>query len=408
MYTKNFLMLQGICSPFFARLSEGLEARGHRVLRVNFNGGDWLYGAGRPAWRYAGTVAGLAAALADRYQAGAITDQILFGDCRPLHRVALATAQIQGIRSHIFEEGYFRPHWVTLERGGVNGYSALPRDPDWYRAVGPTLPDYGNGLAFSSSFAIRAAHDVAYHLAGLYNLLFFPGYRTHAPVWAPIEYFGYCRRLPLLRRHRPRDRARGQALIDSGRPFFLLPLQLGADAQIRAHSRFTDMAGVIAQILDSFSRHAPQEARLVIKNHPLDTGLDDYPGVIDRLSAQFGLAGRIEYMETGDLDDLIAHARGTVTVNSTVGALALAFGCPTIALGRAIYNLPGLTWQGGLDLFWQRGIRPDQDLFRCFRNTVIHATQVNGGFYSRQGMALLVSQCCPLLEAERSPLEELL
>ena len=42
------------------------------------------------------------------------------------------------------------------------------------------------------------------------------------------------------------------------------------------------------------------------------------------------------------------------------------------------------------------------------RNTVIHATQVKGGLYSRQGIDLLVRTCCPLLEAELSPLEELL
>ena len=405
---RSFLLLQGICSPFFARLADGLQACGHRVFRVNFNSGDWLYGAGRSAWNYRGPQAGLGAYLDDRYQAFGITDQILFGDCRPVHRVAIATGKNNGVRTHVFEEGYFRPFWVTLEQGGVNGYSALPRDSDWYRAVGSTLPDYGDGQPFPSSFAKRAAHDVAYHLAGCYNPLFFPGYRTHAPVSAAVEYLGYCRRLPLLRLHRKRDRTVGQELIRSGVPYFLLPLQLGADAQIRAHSRFVDMIEVMEHVLDSFARQAPEVSRLVIKNHPLDNGLVDYPRVIRRLTDQYGLAGRIEYMETGDLEDLLRHAQGTVTVNSTVGALSLALGCPTVTLGNAIYNLPGLTCQGGLDVFWREGGTPDKTLFRHFRNTVIHTTQVNGGFYSRQGIDLLIDHCRPLLEAEHSPLEELL
>jgi capsular polysaccharide export protein len=113
-------------------------------------------------------------------------------------------------------------------------------------------------------------------------------------------------------------------------------------------------------------------------------------------------------METGNLDALLRHARGTVTVNSTVGAHSISLNCPTIALSDPIYNLPGLTYQGHLDGFWQNEVKPDAELFGHFRNTVIHTTQVNGGFYSRQGIALAVENCLRRLEQERSPLEELL
>ncbi|WP_441294118.1 capsular polysaccharide export protein, LipB/KpsS family, partial [Bordetella pertussis] len=40
---------------------------------------------------------------------------------------AVALARASGVRVHVFEEGYFRPHWVTLERGGVNGFRAIAR-----------------------------------------------------------------------------------------------------------------------------------------------------------------------------------------------------------------------------------------------------------------------------------------
>ena len=81
------------------------------------------------------------------------------------------------------------------------------------------------------------------------------------------------------------------------------------------------------------------------------------------LSDRFDLAGRVEYMETGDLDTMLCHARGTVTVNSTVGALSVGLNCPTITLSDPIYNLPGLTYQGNLDDFWQDEVRPDAELF---------------------------------------------
>jgi capsular polysaccharide export protein len=222
-----------------------------------------------------------------------------------------------------------------------------------------------------------------------------------------MEYFGYTRRLPLLRFHKSRDHALTDSLIQNAIPFYLLPLQLGSDAQIRDHSRFHDMTEVMAYVMESFAEKAPEQARLVIKNHPLDTGLINYPKIIHKLTTRFALTGRVEYMETGDLHALLRHAQGTVTVNSTVGMASLGLNCPTIALSNPIYNLPGLTYQGHLDDFWQDNARPDAELFRYFRNTVIHATQVNGGFYSRPGIELAVENCRQLLNAKHSPLEQL-
>ena len=407
---RSFLFLQGVCSPFFARLADRLKAEGHRVFKVNFNGGDWAYWGKRPAWNYRGPVAGIGEYLVERYRQFEITDQILFGDCRPVHRPAIEHGKTHGVRNHVVEEGYFRPYWLTLEREGVNGYSLLPRDPDWFREVGARLPEYGDGQPFPSSFAIRAVHDVLFHIASSWNPLFFPGYRTHAPTNAAVEYVGYIRRLPWLRFHEPRDRALVEALIRerNATPFYVLPLQLAWDAQIRVHSRFADMTEALTFAMESFATHAPSAARLVIKNHPLDTGLTKYQKVIRNLTSRLDLKNRVYFMETGDLEGLLRYARGTVTVNSTVGALSLGVNCATITLGDPIYNMPGLTCQGDLDEFWRVAEGPDPELYRRFRNTVIHTTQVNGGLYSRQGIALAVENCRRVLEQERSPLEEML
>jgi capsular polysaccharide export protein len=35
----------------------------------------------------------------------AISDVILFGDCRPLHRAAIGVAQSRGLRVYVVEEG---------------------------------------------------------------------------------------------------------------------------------------------------------------------------------------------------------------------------------------------------------------------------------------------------------------
>jgi capsular polysaccharide export protein len=47
-------------------------------------------------------------------------------------------------------------------------------------------------------------------------------------------------------------------------------------------------------------------------------------------------------------------------------------------------------------------------LFRRFRNTVIHTTQINGSLYCQYGTKLAAYNAARVLEAEQSPLEALL
>ncbi len=409
MPKRSFLFLQGVCSPFFAHLGRRLEQDGHQVHKVNFNGGDWAnWGLLRASHHHRGGLDALPEFIESLWQRYQVTDQVMFGDCRPIHRASMQRAEQFGVRTHVFEEGYFRPFWVTLEREGVNGHSLLPRDPDWFRDVHRRLPAQPEPQRFRSAFRQRAYHDVRYHLCSALNPLFYPGYTTHAPVTAPVEYAAYLRRFARLPGWKRRDAVAIDALLASKRPYYLLPLQLNGDAQIRDHSRFANMAEVIELVMASFVRDATTEARLVIKNHPLDMGLVNYRRIIARLEQQYDMVGRVLYLESGDLNRLLKHARGTVTVNSTVGGVALEQGCPTLTLADPIYNLPGLTFQGPLEAFWSERPRPDAQLFQAYRDTVIHTTHVNGGFYCERGIRLAVDNAAVQLSAEQSPLEKLL
>lgn len=405
---RSFLFLQGVSSPFFSCLADRLIDDGHTVHKINFNAGDVLYWGGRKSTHFRGRPQELREYFDALYRQHGITDQVLFGDRRPVHRPAVDHAEVLGIRTHVFEEGYFRPHWITLEREGVNGHSLLPRDPDWFWAVGGDLVVEDAVETFASPFSARALHDVAYHLAGAANPLLFPQYQTHAGVTAPVEYLGYIRRFSLLRYWKLRDAQLIAELVANKVPYYVLPLQLNSDAQIRDHSRFESMSEVIEFVIESFARYAPAASRLVIKNHPLDMGLTGYGRVISRLAKEYDVVGRVDYLESGDLDFLVRHARGLVTVNSTVGSVSLGLNCPTATLSDPIYNLPGLTFQGVLDDFWQEGEPPNAELFRRFRKVVIHATQVNGGFYCRKGIELAVQNSRAILEGEISPLEALI
>lgn len=405
---RSFLLLQGPCTAFFRRLAQHLINQGHRVHVVNFNAGDYAFRLGLPSHNFRGKLSELPEFLADIWRRHGITDQLMFGDRRAVHRHAIEHAASHGIRTHVFEEGYLRPHWITLERDGVNGHSLLPRNPEWFIAAAERLAPTPS-IRFRSSFKVRALNDVAYHLAGLVNPLSYPHYRNHAPVTAPVEYAGYLKRFTLLRlRYRKQAAQHINQLASSKAPYFVLPLQLNGDAQIRDHSRFKDMRDVISDVMKSFANHAAPQTQLVIKNHPLDMGLLDYAGYIQRKAATLDIEQRVIYLESGDLNRLLPNASGLVTVNSTAGLVALEHHCPTLTLSDPIYAIHGLTSSATLNAFWENAERPDAALLQSFLTTLRHCTQVNGGFYSDTGMDLAIRNSTSLLEAQHSPLEEML
>jgi capsular polysaccharide export protein len=57
-------------------------------------------------------------------------------------------------------------------------------------------------------------------------------------------------------------------------------------------------------------------------------------------------------------------------------------------LGSAIFDIPGLTFRGHLDGFWQKSTPPDPELFSAFRKVVVTQAQMNGSFFTEAGIAL--------------------
>ncbi|MCP8688157.1 capsule biosynthesis protein [Marinobacterium sedimentorum] len=391
MKRLSFLLLQGPATPFFARLADTLLEQGHRVCKVNFCAGDALFRTqatsvafNRPFDEWDGFLSGL-------LELHGIDRVLLFGDCRPLHMQAIVRLKQRSIPFFVYEEGYFRPNWITLEAGGTNAFSGLPRDPAWYLKQAKEIPVYADGDTVGGSLKARAGQDMAYHLANITNALRFPHYRTHRPHASHIEYLGWARRFPQLP-WRERKAQHSFAQIQAHRrPFYLFPLQLDADYQIKVHSRFDGISQAISEVMQSFASQAAADAVLLIKNHPLDTGLINYRAHIRTLATQLDLGNRVVFIDGGHLPTLLHHCRGVITINSTVGLSALYHGRPTIALGQSIYNLPGLCFQDSLDAFWKQQKKPDRALFHAFRNTVIHRTQLNGGYYNTRGIELAIA-----------------
>ena len=111
---------------------------------------------------------------------------------------------------------------------------------------------------------------------------------------------------------------------------------------------------------------APEEVRLLIKEHPLDASWRNWCAYVRRQARRLGIEGRVHCIEGGDLQELSTSAGGMVCVNSTSGTLALECGIPVVVLGDAVYDVPGITHQGGLDRFWSGPDQPDAELYAAF------------------------------------------
>jgi capsular polysaccharide export protein len=393
---RSFLFLQGPHGSFFPKLGLALEAGGHRVRRINLNGGDlatWPSGDD-----YRGFDANWAKYVAAYFTRWGITDVVLFGDSRPPHRTAIAQAKAAGVRVHVFEEGYIRPDWVTLERDGVNGNSHLPRVADWYReqAVGlgnvpvhSPLPSYATARGWAAFFYY--AEVVLQH----WRFPLHGSHRERNPVWEGITH---------LRRFRRRARDEASAKADfariSGKPYFLFPLQLNSDYQIRVHSCFGNMHSAIRFVLESFARSAPEEIALIVKEHPLDAGLDCWRDLVDEIAIRLGIRDRVAFLERGDMLQLVRDSKGIVTVNSTSGTLALAAGKPVKVLGDAVYDVAGITDQGDLESFWASPTAPDIGIWEDFYRVLANRCLIHGAFLSNIGIDFLVNVATERLTAQ--------
>ena len=384
---RVFLFLQGPASPFMERVAVRLEAMGHAARRINISFGDRLFWRRPGAVHFRGSIEEWPSFLAAYCTQEGVTDIVLLGDCRPHHIEAIRHARERGIGVFVTELGYLRPDWVTIERDGMTTFSHFPRDPESIRALAATVPEPDLAVRYTSDFGTMVRWDVAYNLANVFlSPLFHPYYKWHAIRHPLAEYAGWIRkfvRAPRTRRRTGRDYA---ALMGSGAPFYVFPLQLATDYQIRAHSRFRDLETVVRLVVSSFAAHAPAEARLAVKVHPLDNGLIPWGKVLAGAAAACGVEGRVTFLEGGNLNSMLKAARGCVTVNSTTGITALRFDCPVVALGNAIYDVPGLTHQGPLDTFWTEAERPDSRLRDAFIRALVGATQVKGGYYNAEAI----------------------
>lgn len=408
MSQRHFLFLQGNATPFYRRLGECLAAKGCGVSRINPSGGDFLFWGKWNAIQWRRSISELADDIPRIMQQHSVSDLILFGDCRPLHRAAIAAAQEAGIRVNVFEEGYLRPHWITLELGGVNGFSALPDDPEWYKWMASTGPEPGELREVGGGLRNRILYDFIWQIGNYVLFPWFPQFKTHRPYPIWQEYAGWAGRLTKLMERKRASHDLIMNLIAGHRDYMVFLLQLDTDSQIRVHSPWGGMVPALEAVINSFCRHAPGHLSLIIKNHPLDNGMIDYAKFVRMVADRHGCKDRVHFIDGGDLVALASHASGIVTINSTAAMVGLGAGVPVIALGTSIFDMPGLTFQGSLDAFWQvnrHDAAPSPELLAAYTKVLRQTVLVNGNFYTDDGIAVALENSLTRLLSTSSPFE---
>ncbi len=347
----------------------------------------------------------LAALLVEK----AVSDIVLYGDTRPVHAEAVRQTRAAGIRIHVLEEGYMRPYWVTYERDGSNGHSALMdlsvaemRDRLARSDIEMPTPPAQWGDMRQHIF-----YGAAYHWFVMFWYWRYPSFRTHRALPVHREAALYTKRLLLMPIMAAERSLHTRAIKAGGYPYRIALLQLEHDASFQAHSPFADMEEFISLVIDGFAKGAPSHHHLVFKAHPLENGQSPLRRLISETARAKGIAHRVHYLRGGKLAEVLDQARSAVTVNSTAGQQALWRGIPLKTFGTAVYNKPEFISEQSIADFYSDPRRPDAAAYRDYRQFLLETSQVPGGFYSRAGRRQLLRMVTDMMLSELSPYDAL-
>ena len=407
---RSFLLLQGPHGPFFNRLGRLLHASGADVWRCGFNAGDEHFWSKKASFiRHDGPLKDWPDHLDQILLEKKITDIVLYGDVRPVHAIARERAKELGITIHVFEEGYLRPYWISYERNGSNGNSAVMQIPlaDMRSALRDTRNEIHRPPAHWGDMRQHKFYGAFYHFMVLVANRAYRHYRSHRAISVIQEFRLHLRRFLLAPLHNLTTALQWRRFRRDGWPYSLVLMQLEHDSNFLSHSPFASNAEFIEMVIGEFARSAPRHHHLVFKAHPLEDGRARNRTTIRNIALSTGIPDRVHYLRGGKLATMLSQACSIITVNSTAAQQALWRNLPVLSLGRAIYNKPGLVADQTLEQFFVQPDPPDPNAYRIFRDYLLQTSQIPGGFYSEQSRSHALRIVSDLILAQQDPYETL-
>ncbi|MDF7826611.1 hypothetical protein P4B35_21450 [Pontiellaceae bacterium B12227] len=398
-------MLQGPVGPFFKHLQEYLKNSGYDVWRISFNAADRFCSQKDGRISFYGDSSDWKNWFTDFITTADIDFVVLFGSEREIHRIARSVASEYGIRVIALEEGYIRPGFITVEDDGNNAHSPLARrlpvdDLDIQPDDGRKVEDFHAGGA-------KVLHSMIYY--ALRNLFTYGKQRKlyHRQLSLIAEVFCWGRSFWRQMNGQVRNFTTIQHLLEHyDRDYFLVPLQVDTDCQLKEFALGWSQVDLISRTLKSFAKCGPDGKRLVFKVHPLARGHSNYQDFIEETARAYGVSDRVDVLDTGSLGLLTRHSAGMITINSTSGFSAIYHGIPLLVIGDALYAHPELATCGegkpDFDSFWYRGAVADDVTRRLYLGWIKREALMIGDFYAKRGIRPACESVCSKLKEKRT------
>lgn len=119
-----------------------------------------------------------------------------------------------------------------------------------------------------------------------------------------------------------------QTVLDSGKAFIFLPLQVSNDAQLWMYAKHKNQDAIAHAV----KRAAESGCTLAVKIHPAEMSEDEIKH-IERLRTELGF-----YLTLESTNELIQQAESVITINSTVGLEAMLYDKKVEILGECFYK----------------------------------------------------------------------
>jgi capsular polysaccharide export protein len=387
-----------VTSPFgrfFRVFAKDLTDQGHRVWRIVWDGGDFTSTPSQCRVVFRKREADYESFIKSAIVKNHITAIVTYNDTGERNCAAIKLAKQMGLARYIIEHGYLRPHWITFDRDGVNGHSTLPKESAFYH-------NNNTGLEIAQAFPCRMRDQVLSAIkhfgAGLALYPFMPFDTAYYGDSIFTQAAGYIAEYLWRKTHDETPTVK-QIVVQRqrGKKIFAVILQKPGDAQLRVHSKYRSNNPFLRQACESFAAFAPKNAVLVVKQHPLDYGVEQTPAFFKRLIKELNLEDRAYYLRKTSIDVVLDHADGFINVNSTAGLAALLRKIPVKCCGRAIYDMESITFQAGLDAFWTCATPPDEATLGAFIAYLTRYSQINGALYAPKGIELASKALCNII-----------
>ncbi len=377
----SVLLLVGPLGTFFSRLSIYLEKNNVKTYKIIFP--LYEYGFSKKSKIiYRDEISEFKEFLEEVIIKKKIKHIFMYGNVLIPHKQALTLCdelERKGylVNTHIFELGYLRPNFVTLEDKGVNYTSSFIKNRDFYEKQSSyeSFP-----VPVNQGFRIRKIWKLisfVNHSFKSYKIVEFEHKLQPKPIYLWFQLKGL-----FLKFFYKIIEKKLKINSFSTCPFYLVILQVETDSQILKGSKFENNNEFIYKVIKNFADAKLKNTKLVFKHHPRDRGYNNYLKLIVNTSREFNIIEKVDYIHDFPLSKIFRNnfCKGTVLINSTVGYQSLFHSVPIKALGIAPYNFEGLSDQKNLVSFFKNPKKVNQLLFNKFYKYILEYSQINGNF----------------------------